>query len=318
MNTARMSSVNAPGDTMASIRKLLPVTALLAAVVFWGGSFTAMRLALRDLHPLSVMWCRMIVALTLLLPFIGRLRPPTYRNGEWKWIGLMVLCQPCLYFLLESHALKLTTASQAGVISASVPLMVGVGAWLFLSETLGRRALFGLVVSAAGVGFLTVMQSTETQVVNPLAGNAMEALAMGCAATNMLLVKRLSGRYNPWILTAMQVLAGCLFFLPGLPLLLETSPGVWRTDLILSVLFLGSFVTLGAFGLYNWAMSRLPASRASAFINLVPVAAVGFGWVFLGERLTGFQMVAAAAVVAGVAWSQTGASGNRKCASADH
>ena len=65
-------------------------------------------------------------------------------------------------------------------------------------------------------------------------------------------------------------------------------------------------MTLGAFGLYNWGMSRLTASRASVFINLVPVFAVVFGWSLLGEALAPFQCAAALAVVGGVWISQHG------------
>lgn len=286
--------------------EILSISAILAAVLFWGCSFAAMRVAVNDISPLSVMWCRMIVALALLLPFYGKLVPKTYQTGDWKLLVPMVFCQPCLYFLLESYALRLTTSSQAGVIAASVPLLVGLGAWLFLSETLSRSTISGLMLSVAGATCLTLMQGAEGFAQNPLLGNAMEVLAMACAAANMLMVKKLSGRYNPWTLTGMQVAAGCIFFIPGLPLLFQVPTAVWRPDLIVALVFLGAFVTLGAFGLYNWGMSRIPASRASIFINLVPVVAVFFGWVLLGEGLTGPQLVAAAGVIAGVTWSQAG------------
>ena len=51
-------------------------------------------------------------------------------------------------------------------------------------------------------------------------------------------------------------------------------------------------------------MSRIPAARASAFINLMPVAAVGFGWALLDEGLTPAQAAGALAVAAGVLVSQ--------------
>ena len=42
---------------------LAPRLAVLGAVLLWGASFSAMRAALADLHPWSVMWLRMVVAL---------------------------------------------------------------------------------------------------------------------------------------------------------------------------------------------------------------------------------------------------------------
>jgi drug/metabolite transporter (DMT)-like permease len=51
-------------------------------------------------------------------------------------------------------------------------------------------------------------------------------------------------------------------------------------------------------------MSRMPATQASAFINLVPVTAVVIGWLVMGESLNGVQSVSAAAVIVGVVISQ--------------
>ena len=283
---------------------LLAVGAILAAVFLWGGSFSAMRVAVQVMSPWSVMWLRMITATVLLIPLAGKLIPSSYRKGDWKLLIPMVLFQPCLYFLLESYALQFTTSSQAGVISAALPLMVAFGASLVLSESIPRVAYIGLLLSLLGVACLTVMQGSAGAAANPLLGNALELGAMVSAAANMIVLKRLCERYNPWTLTAMQVLAGAIFFLPGLFFMVRAEESYWTPQLVLILLFLGSFVTLGAFGLYNWGMSHIPASRASAFINLVPVNAVFFGWILLGERLSLPQCIAASAVMGGVWLSQ--------------
>ena len=71
--------------------------------------------------------------------------------------------------------------------------------------------------------------------------------------------------------------------------------------------WLGVFVTIGAFGLYNVAISRMPAARAAMSINLVPVVAIAAGWLLLGEALGWLQIVAIAIVGAGVFLGETGA-----------
>lgn len=104
----------------------------------------------------------------------------------------------------------------------------------------------------------------------------LELFVITVAAANMILVKLLNEGYNPWLL------AGSLFFSPGLVLRLQT-PGVdWTAPLAFAIVFLGALVTLGAFGLDNWAMRRNPASQASAFINRVPVTAAAIGWLTMG------------------------------------
>ncbi len=306
-----MPAVRSLTDTMSDSRlaagqhpSFLPVAAVLAAVFFWSGSFVAMRVTVQVLNPWSVMWLRMAIALVVLLPFLHRSFPLRFRRGDWKRLILMVLFQPCFYFLLESNALRFTTSSQAGVISASVPLLVALGAWLCLRESLNRFTALGLFLAMTGVVVLTISGRSDVAAANPLWGNALELAAMACAAANMLLVKELCRRYNPWSLTALQVIAGSLFFSPGLGDILQTDPSLWTSALVWSLLFLGAFVTLGAFGLYNWAMSRMPASRASAFINLVPMLAVLLGWLVLNEGLNHLQLLAAMVIVGGVILSQ--------------
>ncbi len=283
---------------------LLPYIALTFAVLFWGASFPAIRLAVSVLHPQAVMFCRMVIACLIMVPFIKKLKPSAWDLRDLKLLIPMVVLQPCFYFFLESNALKLTTSSQAGVISASVPILVALGAWLFLSEKISPKILIGLFVSIAGVITLTLCGETAMPGDNPILGNSLEFAAMACAAGNMLLVKRLSEKYNSWTLTGMQFLAGLIFFSPGLCHLIRTPGFLFQLDLMSALIFLGAFASVGAFGLYNWSMSKIPASRASVFINLVPAIAVFLGWTLMGETLNPGQICGALLVGAGVLVSQ--------------
>ncbi|MCG8637791.1 MAG: EamA family transporter [Desulfobacterales bacterium] len=285
-------------------KDLLPVIALGAAVLFWGSSFVATRVAVSAIHPQGVMLCRMLIACLVMLPFAKKLMPRTWDPGDLKLLVPMVLLQPCLYYLLESNALKLTTSSQAGVISASVPVLVGLGAWLFLSERISVKTVVGLAISVAGVIILTLGGRDAAPGDNPLLGNSLEFGAMICAAGGMLILKILIRKYNPWFLTGLQFLAGAVFFSPGIRHITASPELFLQADVLLSVIFLGVFASVAAFGLYNWAMSQVPASKAAIFINLVPVVAVILGWTILGESFTPVQTAGAVMVAAGVLTSQ--------------
>lgn len=283
---------------------LAPRLAVLGAVLLWGASFSAMRAALADLHPWSVMWLRMIVALACVLPLYRSIDLSMYRRGDWKLLIPAVILQPCLYFWFESAALGLTTSAQAGVISASVPLLVAVGAWVALREELTARTVWALLLSLAGVAVLSFSGQATESAPSPLLGNALELGAMVCAAANMILIRFLGRRYGAWTLTVMQVVTGCLFFSPGALRLLDVPAGTFDTQLVLILLFLGAGVTLGAFSLYNWAITRMPAGTASAHINLIPVVAVTCGFLFLGETMSMVQLAAAGVVLVSVLMTQ--------------
>lgn len=287
---------------------IVPYLCLAAAVLLWGTSFVATKLALTGLPPLAVVWLRMTLASAIMALFWGRVPKAGRQKGDLRWLILVCLLQPCLYFVLESYAVSLTTSSQAGMVSALVPLLVAAGAWAFLREKLTLRTMLGIAVSMGGVGWLSLSGNAEETAPNPALGNFLELLAMFCAAGYMLVVKHLSSRYDSWHLTGLQAFAGALFFLPG-ALLSGSGVSGWAAaplEAWLAVGYLGCVVTLGAFGLYNMAVVRLPAAQAAASINLVPLVAVLSGWALLGETLAPAQMAACALILAGVLLGQSG------------
>ncbi len=292
--------------TNESESQLIPVLAILSAVLLWGSAFAAMKHLVATLNPWAVMWLRTGIATLVLTPFTARLAGPVKKGKDRIALALMALFMPCLYFLFESYALTYTSATQAGLISASLPLMVAVGAGIFFKERTTLWGWTGLALSMAGVAALTMSGAPSANAVNPALGNSLELVAMACAAGYMLLVKRLSASYGPWTLTAVQNAAGCIFFLPGLYLLIRDGLGQDPMNLLIIAAYLGAFVTLGAFGLYNVGMSLLPAGKASAFINLVPAIAAFFGWVILGETLSFTQILASGIIFAGVGLAQRG------------
>ena len=282
------------------IKSMLPVLSILGAVFLWGSSFSVMRIMLQDLNPFAVMFCRLFIAFIFIIPISGKTLLKSYQKGDWKILLPMVLFQPCLYFLFESNALTFTTSSQAGIISACLPLMVAVAAWFFLSETMNARTIIGLILSILGVVLLTIFQNEQANAPHPILGNLLEVGAMASACANIILIKKLSSRYSTWSLTGMQICAGTLFFLPGIKYITIADPSIWTVQLVLLLFYLGICVSFFSFGLYNWGISKIEASRASIFINLIPVTAILLGWLILDETLNSKQIIAAIIIISGV------------------
>ncbi|MBI9110711.1 DMT family transporter [Maridesulfovibrio ferrireducens] len=299
-------------DDSLNPQNIFPVLAVLGAVFLWGSSFAAMKHLVTTINPWAIMWLRTGIATLALISFTSRLSEPVKKGKDRKALALLAFLMPCLYFSFESHALTYTSATQAGLISASLPLMVAVGAGFFFKEKTTIIGWLGLAISITGVGVLSLTGSPSINATNPILGNMLEIAAMISATGYMLLVKRLSANYGPWTLTAVQNASGCLFFIPGLYLLIRDGLGPEPLTILIIAGYLGAFVTLGAFGLYNVGMSKLPAGKASAFINLVPAIAAFFGWLLLDETLTSLQMLASLIIFAGVWLAQCGDKFRRK------
>lgn len=278
--------------------------ALAGAMFLWSGTFIAMKVALTAFHPVFMIFVRMVGSVLLLSPFLMRwARGTPYRQGDWRIIALMVFSEPCLYFMFEAYALRYTTASQAGIITSLLPLLVGVGAFFFLKERLGAKAWLGFALAVAGVAALTLFGEDSAQAPNALLGNALEFGAMLMACIYTLCVRKLAG-YQPFFISAMQSFAGMVFFglmfaLMGGPLP-DSAPGAGP---LLALVFL-AFATLVAYGMYNFGVARLSAGRAAAWINLIPVLTLFLGIMLLDERLTLAQALAVIPIIGGVVLSQ--------------
>ncbi len=284
---------------------LIPVICLLFAMLLWASTFVVLKIAFKVYDPMVVIFGRMFVAslCALFFPFV--FKNINIRKQDLKYMAIMVICEPCLYFTFEAQALVYTSAAQAGMITPIMPLLVAVGAWFFLKETLTPRIVTGLLIAISGAVWLSILSKPTEHASNPMLGNSLELIAMVCAAGYAICLKRLTSRYSPLFLTFLQAFGGAVFFFPVLFLPGTELPISIIPTPFLSILYLGTAVTLGAFGLYNYAVSKIPASQATAFINLIPVFTMIMSAVILGEWFTKGQYFASCLVFVGVIISQS-------------
>jgi drug/metabolite transporter (DMT)-like permease len=287
------------------IYRYLPVLGLLLAMLLWASSFVALKIAFRVYDPMVVIFGRMAVAsICFLLLCRWFVNSVDFRWGDLKYILFMAFCEPCLYFLFEARAIEHTTASQAGMITAMLPILVALAAGWLLKENVGLYTWLGSLMAVAGVCWLTLVSVPSADAPDPVLGNFYEFLAMVCATGYTITLKRLTRRYSPFFLTAMQAFVGSAFYLPLLFLPSTQMPLQFETSSGMAIIYLGAVITLGAYGLYNFGLKHIPASRASAYVNLIPVFSVIMGWMLLDESFTRTQCLAAILVMAGVYISQ--------------
>jgi len=288
---------------------VLPYISLLFATLIWSSSFVALKIAFQGYHPMVVIFGRMAVGSLsfLLLAALFRRVPLRQKNflSDIKLVLIMVICEPCLYFVFEAKAIELTTASQVGMITAIMPLLVSVVAFFVLKENLTEKILAGLTISVFGACLLSFSGDVAVNAPNPPLGNLFEFIAMVCAAGYTICLKKLTQKgYSPFFLTAMQAFGGALFYFPMLLLPSTNLPVSMPLLPTLAVIYLGAAVTLGAYALFNFGVSRIPASQASAFINLIPIFSMILGIVVLNERLNMQQYAACVVIFSGIFISQ--------------
>jgi drug/metabolite transporter (DMT)-like permease len=289
-----------------------PTSAYAAAVgmtVAFALSFVATKTALKGFEPLLVALLRFTLAGGILW-VVWRLRPARepLARAELGRLALVGFVSLTVYFSFENLGIARTSASEAAILIATIPIFVAL-VWAFQpAERPTGRQWAGILLSFAGIVALVLAAGGAGG--GSLRGNLLVLAASVSAGFYSLLARRLLLSHSALFVTTWQNLFGALFMAP-LALVEALVVGVRRPTAPAAggVLFLTLVCSILAYLMLNYAFRFLPASRVSVFINLTPIVAVASAYVVLGERLTAGQVAAAVVVVAGVWLANSGRRG---------
>ena len=276
---------------------------LVVATVLYGTTLTAMKVCLNFYSEVEMITLRMIISSLLFLPFFLTV----YKDLKvdkiyFKFILLMTICEPCLYFLFETHALRFTTSGQAGVVSSMEPILIIIFAKFILKEHLPKIAYIGVLLGIIGSVVLSIGSDVNELAPNPILGNSLEMCAEILTVTSIITTKYLMDKYPPFFLAGSQVLLGAVFFIvlnivrhgSFIPVINESLP---------ILIYLG-VLTVVSYALYNYGICTLSASKASPFLYMLPISSICFGCFFLGESFNLTQFFACALIFVGIYISQ--------------
>jgi hypothetical protein len=189
-----------------------------------GSSFIALKLAFAEWPAMWVIFARMAIG-SLVFRRLALARAHRLPSGRLEVPARPGHCEPCLYFVCESFALQYTSAAQAGMITALLPLLVAVGAFLLLRERISPATPGWASPWRCAALSLTLASEPDRHAPQPLLEFLRGCWRCSAPAAATLLLKHLSARYSPFILTAMQAFIGSIFFLP-LAMLSAGTPAV--------------------------------------------------------------------------------------------
>jgi drug/metabolite transporter (DMT)-like permease len=267
------------------MRGYVALVSLLAAI--WGASFMFIKIAVDDLAPTTTMFLRLLFsALPLLALVVYRLG---LRSAERQ---LRSVLKPAIILGIINTALPFTliawgeTRIDSGVAAignASMPLFVVLLALRFVrSERATGFRLFGILLGLVGVGVLVGVnpQGGWYGVVGTL---AVIAASLSYAAGSLYTQTLLTDVRND-VLVAGSIAWGAIWLTPlGVVQAPSSFPG-WAP--IAAVLALALLGTVAGQLLYFRLIYRYGSSRASLVVYLLPVTALFYGALLLGEPVT--------------------------------
>jgi drug/metabolite transporter (DMT)-like permease len=276
-------------------RRNLAELVLLASI--WGASFLLMRLGAVDFGPVALAFVRVAGASLLLLPMLAWRGQGGALRQHWRPIAVIGLVNSALPFVLFTVAALVLNAGLSAVFNATSPLWTAVVARLWLGERLTPMRWFGLALGFAGVlGLVAGKASLQPgeHGVSPALGIAAclaAAVLYGFAANYTR--KTLAGVPPMAVAAGSQAAATLWLFPAAIWFWPAANPGsaAWAMAAALAV-----FCTGAAYVLYFRLIASAGPSNAITVTFLVPVFAMLWGALFIGESPT-VTMLAGCAVI---------------------
>lgn len=269
---------------------------LLAAI--WGASFLFMRVAAPEFGALTLAFLRVGGAALFLLPLLA------WRQGTgslWRRPLTLIACgfmNSALPFALYAFASLHIQAGLSSILNATTPMWGALVAWIWLDHRLTRWRFLGLVMGFAGVSWLALAKTG-------LGFSSSLWAVLGCLlatlnyAIGAVATKKWLGDVSPLGVAAGNQVGALLCLLPfGLwawPAQMPSSTA-WVNLALLAVVCTGV-----AYILYFRLMARVGPTQAVTVTFLIPVFAVLWGALFLGEALTLPMLGGGALILSGTA-----------------
>lgn len=271
---------------MNSNKRTLAYLSLALASIIWGANGPIMKFVLQTVPPFTLAFIRFGSAAILLFPFVFKklfIAKKDIRN--------VILCSLCgvtlnigFYFL----GLQRTSALNAGIIVAALPMFTLIFARVFLKETITKNFLLGAIFGLVGIGIIIGKDFFGNSFTFSPLGDILILFAMISYVGYEIMSKTLK-QYSPLTITFYSFSIGALSFLPSMFLEYQTNP-YWinqiTTGITFGILYGIFFSALVAYCLWQWALWQIEASRVGFFLYLDPIVSTALAVLFLSEPIT--------------------------------
>ena len=265
--------------------------AALGAIFFWGLSFIATKVALKEVHPFTLLTLRFGIGALLLLAFQLQkdkqfLKAFTFRD----WLSILFLAAIGIsgHTLLQAYGLLYTTAINTGWIVAIIPIFITLAARFYLGEPITPRKAGGILLGFLGI-FLVISKGEFSLSVFRFGSTFGDILILTSALTWTAFTiggREFLSRYPPLAAITPILIIGCLILFPFTWL-----KGEWHLLFHLSVvawvgiLFLGILCSGLAYLFWYSALEKKDSSIVGMYLYLEPFVTLIGASLFLGEEI---------------------------------
>jgi len=269
------------------------VAELLALAALWGASFLFMRVAVPAFGPIGLAFLRVAGAALVLVPLLALRGELATMRRHWRAIAIVGLVNSALPFLCFAYAAETLNAGVSAIFNSATPLFAAIVAWLWLGDRMTPLRIAGLGIGFAGVLWIGWDKADFGPGGSAGAIGACLLATMSYGIAPSLTKRRLGGVPPLAVAAGSQVAAALFLAVPAALAWPEQAPSAPAWGMVALLAFFGTGL---AYLLYFRLIANAGPANAVAVTYLIPIFAVVWGGVFLGERLT-LPLVAGCAVI---------------------
>ncbi|MDF9412124.1 DMT family transporter [Brevibacillus laterosporus] len=279
----------------------------LLATLLWGSNFLIGKNILHHVPPFTLSFLRWSFALLVLLPFTWKL---LRENWEfylrfWKEVVVMGFLGIALFTGLVYWGMEHTNTVNASLLSSLSPIFITVVAYFMLHERITSNQVIGILLSLLGVLWIVSKGHLGTFAdIRLNNGDIVLILSNALMAIYSVMLRKTADKLPGLIGFTLIVFAGVITTVPLMMLELSYRPvQLFLWENLWSIAYLGIFSSVIAFFCWTKSVHFLGPTKASPFMNVVPVFATLFAVLFLREELLLSQIIGGVLVLLGVYWS---------------
>ena len=274
---------------------------IILAVIFWGSSFIATKVALKELSPETIISLRLIIASVFLFITAIVYKKDFSINLKSHGIIFILALIAVFHLMIQVVGLNYTTASNTGWIIGTAPIFMAILAAIFFKEKIGLLKVSGIIIAMFGL-LLLIGKGNITNV--DLIENKGDLLVLASAFTwgvYSMVNKKISLSYPPLMTILYLFMMMAVIIIPfnlnetSINSVVHLSLNGW-----ISVLFLGLFCSGISYVIWAYSLRDLESAKVGAFLYFEPLVTVLAAWVLLSESITFLMILSGAIITFGV------------------
>ncbi|WP_226035383.1 DMT family transporter [Aquibacillus saliphilus] len=282
-----------------------PYLLLAFAMMLYAGNLLVGKPVSEEIPPITLTLLRYLIAFIAVLPFgysEWKKNRALWRK-EWKAILSLSISGLVLFNILVYLALNYTTSVNAAIVESSTPVFALLLGFILFNERFTKVQLIGVILSLFGV--FSVITKGSLDVILSLSFNPGDIIMLGAMLTwaiYSIFIKQHTWKFPVMGGLLVMCVIAIVILVPLSAIEYNKIASInWSTPVILGLIYLGVFPSLIALMAYNKGVSEIGPSKASIFLNLIPVFTMIGAVLFLGEIITWVQIVGGILVITGVA-----------------